>query len=79
MKLLRKERVGSRIKKEYDKPITPYQRLLDSAEMNESQKHRLREAYKRLDPIDLQLNLESKLKEFYELVRKDKLKQELAA
>ena len=70
LKLARKERIGARIKKYYDKPKTPYQRLLDSADLNSRQKYLLEQAHLELDPIRLQLALESKLREYFELVRK---------
>ena len=70
MKLLRKERIGSRIKKTYDHPKTPYQRLLESADLNLRQKHSLEQAHSKLDPIQLQLNLEAKLREYFGLISK---------
>jgi hypothetical protein len=36
-KLLRKERIGSRIRKQYEKPKRPYQRILESPEVSEEQ------------------------------------------
>lgn len=69
MKILRKERVGARMKKTYDKPKTPYQRLMDSADLNSKQKHLLERAHSSLDPIQLQLGLEGKLREYFELIR----------
>lgn len=72
MKLLRKTRIGARIKKEYDTPKTPYQRLLESSD-KESEKMRALEAkYQSLDPIELQLGLERKLKEFFDLLRQNR-------
>lgn len=70
MKLQRKERIGARIKKYYEKPQTPYQRLLDSSDLNESQKHLLRQTHEALDPIELQLGLEEKLRQYFDQVRK---------
>src|SRR6202790_740339 len=34
MKLIRKERTGAKVKKTYDRPRTPYQRLLDSSALS---------------------------------------------
>lgn len=70
MKLIQKERIGARIKKTHDIPKTPYQRLLESADLNELEKYRLKQMHHRLDPIELQLALESKLREYFELIRK---------
>jgi hypothetical protein len=70
MKLLRKERIGSRIKKTYDIPKPPYQRLMESADLNQSQKYHLEREHEKLDPIHLQLCLETKLREYFDLLRK---------
>lgn len=45
LKLLSKERIGSRVVKRYDRPRTPYQRLLESPEITPEQKNRLRRTY----------------------------------
>jgi len=77
MKLLHKERIGSRIKKKYDIPKTPYQRLMESADLNQSQKFHLEKEHEKLDPIHLQLCLETKLREYFDLISKtnaDRLK-----
>jgi len=68
-KLLTKVRVGARIKKTFEIPKTPYQRLLDSADMSEERKEALRERYKSLNPFDLRDGLEKKLKEFSERLK----------
>ena len=38
MKMIEKTRVGSRVKKKYDRPRTPYQRVLDSSHVEEGRK-----------------------------------------
>jgi hypothetical protein len=53
LKLIEKVRVGSKIVKKYDKPKTPYQRLLDSKFLTMGQKEELRRRYKLLNPIEL--------------------------
>lgn len=73
MKLLRKTRIGARIKKEYDTPKTPYQRLLESSDKESEKIIALQEKYHSLDPIDLQLGLEKKLKEYFDLLRQNRL------
>jgi hypothetical protein len=45
MKLVSKERVGSKVIKRYDNPKTPYQRLLESSVLSSEQKSRLRRTY----------------------------------
>jgi hypothetical protein len=43
LKLKKKIRVGSKIKKQYDKPLTPYQRVLDSGQLTIRQEELIRE------------------------------------
>jgi hypothetical protein len=64
MKLLRKERIGSRIKKHFDSPKTPYQRVMESPTVPEDQKQALREAKDSLNPFALSEQLERELKLF---------------
>jgi transposase InsO family protein len=60
-KLISKKRVGTRIKKVYDKPRTPYQRLLESKEYSNEQKEALRAIYVKLNPVELKRNIDKKL------------------
>lgn len=53
MKLLEKQRVGSRVRKKYDAPKTPYQRVLESASVKESVKKVLREQYESVNLAEL--------------------------
>lgn len=69
VKLARKERVGSRLRRHYESPQTPLQRLAawgaaDPAKLVELQ--RLRE---RLDPFELSTRIEAKLKRIFALSR----------
>lgn len=65
LKLKKKIRIGSKIKKEYDKPVAPYQRLLDSGQLTMKQEDNLRAKKSRLNPFVLQKELNDKLKIFY--------------
>ena len=58
MKLVNKERVGSRVKKTYDEAKTPYQRVLDSSHVDEASKERLRKEYTTLNPVALLRQIE---------------------
>lgn len=62
MKLLRKERIGSKIKRHYDKPLTPCDRLLQSEHISKEEKKALRAKRATLNPFDLTKGLEEKLK-----------------
>jgi len=68
-KLIRKERIGSKIKKKYETPKTPYERLLKSTEISNEQKDSLRATFESLDPFTLKNQIEEKLKLFYKTVR----------
>jgi hypothetical protein len=57
MKLKSKERVGSRVIKRYDRAQTPYQRVLDAAQVSEAAKQQLRAKYKTLNPAALKRKL----------------------
>ena len=53
MKLKEKTRLGSKVKRVYDKPQTPYARVLASPDVSEKHKAELRETYALLDLVDL--------------------------
>jgi uncharacterized protein YllA (UPF0747 family) len=53
MKMIEKTRVGSRVKKKYDKPRTPYQRVLDFSPGEEGRKEALRKEHVKLNPAEL--------------------------
>jgi hypothetical protein len=69
-KLLRKTRVGARIKKEYEPAKTPYQRLMESESLTQEQKDYLRGRKSKLNPFELQKTLQIKLKDFEEILRR---------
>ena len=50
-KLIEKTRHGARVRRRYDRPQTPYQRVLACAEVPEAAKQRLRQQFAALDPI----------------------------
>jgi len=53
MKLVRKERIGSKVKKTYDPPQTPYRRLLAAPGITEPMRERLQAEYATLNPAQL--------------------------
>jgi hypothetical protein len=53
MKLKEKTRLGSKVKRVYDKPQTPYARVLASPDVSEEHKAELRQTYDLLDLVDL--------------------------
>ena len=60
MKLVSKERVGNKVKKRYDTAKTPYQRTLESDQVSDEVKQRLRKEYESLNPAALLRTIESR-------------------
>ena len=63
MKLLRKERHGSRTTRVYDEPKTPYQRVLDSPDVSQVAKAKLRAQHRTLDVVRLKQQIDKLLAE----------------
>ena len=59
MKLVSKERFGSRVKKVYDDPTTPYKRVIASPHVKQDNKNRIRKIYSTLNPAELKRNITS--------------------
>lgn len=57
MKLVSKTRVGSQVHKTYDKPTTPFQRVLNTASVNAANKEDLRRVYTSLNLVALARNI----------------------
>ena len=58
VKLLSKERVASKTIKRYDKPKTPYQRILESPDIPKETKDKLTAQFKTLNPFELREAME---------------------
>lgn len=67
MKLISKDRIGAKVKKKYDTPKTPYQRLMECETFPEEDKEKLRKIKATLNPFDLQAKLQEKLAYFHKL------------
>lgn len=74
VKLLDKQRVASKTIKHYDSPKTPYQRVLESADISDAIKQNLKEKMKNLNPFKLRKKMEKKLKKISNLCSKKALK-----
>jgi len=61
-KLIKKERIGSKIKKIHDKPKTPYQRVLEAEDISQEVKNVLQNRYETLSLVSLKKELDSVLK-----------------
>ena len=66
-KLIRKQRVGSRVVKHYDAPQTPYQRLLASGVLSPDQREPLDRQLQSLDPIALAHDIRDTLDTLWKL------------
>jgi hypothetical protein len=65
-KLLKREKKNGRTKRIYEKtPQTPYQRLLESPDIPEATKARLRTEHAEMDPFALKKSIEEKLRKFF--------------
>lgn len=60
-KLLKTERHGSRVTKIYDQPKTPYQRVLDSPDVSDACKAKLRRAHAKLDVVEIKREWDRRL------------------
>ena len=65
MKLVSKERIGGRVKRKYDVPQSPYQRLMESNQIREESKRELEDIYLSLNPAQLQRSIDAKLDNLY--------------
>jgi len=65
MKLILKERVGGKIRRKYDLPKTPYQRVMESREVSRQTKNDLEKLYLSLNPAALKRTIDKKLDLLY--------------
>jgi hypothetical protein len=71
MKLIRKERIGSKIKRKYDTPKTPFNRLMESGYLTEEMKAKIQKIKDETNPFHLSKQIEEKLEFFYKILKKD--------
>lgn len=64
-KLKSKEKLGSRYRRRYEKPQTPYQRLIQRRELTPQSRHHLKALHQSLNPVHLKKNIEQDLKVFF--------------
>jgi hypothetical protein len=70
LKLKRKVRINSRIKRYYGAPETPFQRVMKSPHVSEEEKHQLQRTFDQLKPFVLKRRIDRKLKKIATLLRK---------
>ncbi len=74
MKLTEKTRVGGRIIKKYDTPKTPYQRVMNSGKLDLQERSQLKRRIEGKNPFYLKQELEKRLKIFFKIVERKKIK-----
>ena len=75
VKLVSKTRDGSRVTKRYDRAKTPFRRVLESRDIDDKIKAKLKRRYDRLNPADLKrkiTRLQDRLLKFNTLKQKKK-------
>jgi len=65
-KCIEKVKIGSRYKRIYDKPRTPYQRVLEHPEVSQKDKNKLKAIHKQLNIVELKRRIELKTKALYD-------------
>jgi len=77
-KLIEKTRIGSRVTKKYDKPKTPYQRIMESNRVSEKIKNMLTEKRNNLNPVELKRELDKLQRKLSRAYDKKQRKKELS-
>jgi hypothetical protein len=67
VRMIEKMRIGSKYKRKFDKPQTPYHRTLNCDQIPQEVKDKLKTIYEKLNPLQLQQQVEHKLKSFLDL------------
>lgn len=70
IKLVSKERIGGHLKRKYDDPKTPYQRVMDASDVAAETKHELQRIYQSLNPALLKRTIDVKLDALYTAYQK---------
>lgn len=65
IKLVLKERIGGKIHRKYDRPKTPFLRIMESLEVSKKKKEELEKIYLSLNPAELKRQIDKKLDMLY--------------
>jgi hypothetical protein len=68
VKLLEKKRIASKTIKRYDTPKTPYQRVLESPDIQDSIKRSLKQQFSQMNPFTFKKAIEKKLSRIFNLI-----------
>lgn len=74
-KIKEKIRIGARVVKKYDLPKTAYQRLMECEFVTENEKQALKARKQELNPFTLAQELERKLGNYFEILRKNSIRK----
>jgi len=66
MKLKEKVRVGGKVRRVYEEPRTPYQRVLELGQLKPQQRKALQQRYESLNPVELRRNMDRLQTELFE-------------
>lgn len=77
IKLISKERIGGKIRRKYDTPKTPCQRVMESPEVSEKKKRELKAIYDSLNPAELKRAIDRKLDLLYRAYQKKNKSQKV--
>ena len=66
-KLLRKTRVGSRLRREYEPPKTPLERVRDCSQADPAKLAQLNQTFQKQDPFELSRSIDRKLENIFKL------------
>jgi len=66
MKLRKKVRIGAKRKRQYESAKTPYQRLMESKQINQQTKKQLKALYEQLNPAALKRLIDRKVYSLYQ-------------
>jgi len=69
LKLVEKTRINSKYRKKYDKPKTPYQRIMASEWVDRQTKQQLKSVHLALNPFKLKADIERKIRRIFNLVK----------
>jgi hypothetical protein len=71
MKLKEKVREGGKVRRVYEEPRTPYQRLLELGRLKPKQRRALEERYQRLNPVELRRRIEQLRTQLFDLLESE--------
>jgi hypothetical protein len=79
MKLIEKTRIGSKVIKKYDKPLTPYRRVLACPDVSAEDKQALKNIYQKLNPAQLKRQITRLQQKLYRLTAQKRSPMKKAA